>query len=135
MDSHEMRQRAGAARVARLATAGADGAPHIVPFAFALWGETLFSAVDHKPKSGARLKRLENIEHEPRVAVLVDEYDDDWERLWWVRLDGRARIVASQTERARATALLVAKYEQYAEHPLDGEMFAVDVERWSGWSA
>ena len=79
-------------------------------------GETLYTAVDEKPKRTRRLKRLENIEANPHVEVLIDHYEDDWSKLWWVRLRGTARIV----EDPRAVDLLVAKYPQYAERRPEG---------------
>ena len=120
-----------ASRVAHLATAGRDGRPHVVPICFALDGETLYTAVDEKPKRTRRLKRLENIEANPRVEVLIDHYEDDWSRLWWVRLRGTARIV----EDPRAVDLLVAKYPQYAERRPEGPVIAIDVEERSEWTS
>ena len=120
-----------AARVARLATVGRDGRPHVVPICFVLDGETLYTAVDEKPKRTRRLKRLENIEANPRVEVLIDHYEDDWSKLWWVRLRGTARIV----EDPRAVDLLVAKYPQYAERRPEGPVIAIDVEERSEWTS
>ena len=120
-----------AARVARLATVGRDGRPHIVPICFALDGETIYTAVDEKPKRTRRLKRLANIEANPRVEVLIDHYEDDWSKLWWVRLRGTARIV----EDPRAVDLLVAKYPQYAERRPEGPVIAIDVEERSEWTS
>ena len=120
-----------AERVARLATVDRNGRPHIVPICFVLDGETLYTAVDQKPKRTRRLKRLENIEANPHVEVLVDHYEDDWSKLWWVRLRGRARIV----EDPRAVDLLVAKYPQYAERRPEGPVIAVDVEERSEWTS
>jgi PPOX class probable F420-dependent enzyme len=120
------RERFASARVARLATAG----PHIVPICFALDGDTLWSAVDAKPKRTRELRRLENIARDPRVSVLVDEYDEDWSRLWWARADGVATVHDSGP-----VELLVARYEQYAGSPPAGPFIAIAVERWSGWSA
>lgn len=133
MESSLARERFGAARRAHLATSGASG-PHLVPICFALAGEVLYSAVDHKPKTGRPLRRLDNIRAEPRVSVLTDHYEDDWTRLWWVRADGRARILEGGDERAAALAVLTAKYPQYRAEPPDGPVLAVDVERWSSWS-
>ena len=121
--------------MARLATVDAEGRPHLVPICFVLDGDTLYSAVDSKPKRRAALKRLENVRANPRVAVLADHYENDWPRLWWVRLDGRARIVEDARERARALALLEAKYEQYRVEPPAGPVLAVEIERSSGWTA
>ena len=93
-----MRGRVAAARVARLATLGRDGAPHLVPFCFALSGDVLYSAVDHKRKRSSRLQRFDNVARDPRVGVLVDHYEEDWSKLWWVRLEGLARELESGAE-------------------------------------
>ena len=121
--------------MARLATVDADGRPHLVPICFVLDADTLYSAVDSKPKRTAALKRLENVRANPRVAVLLDHYEDDWSHLWWVRLDGRARVVEDARERARALALLGEKYEQYRAAPPGGPVLAVEIERLSGWAS
>ena len=101
------------------------------PVGFVLDGETLYTAVDEKPKRTRRLKRLENIEANPRVEVLVDHYEDDWSKLWWVRLRGRARIV----EDPEAMALLARKYPQYREQPPAGPVIAVEIEEWTEWTS
>jgi PPOX class probable F420-dependent enzyme len=122
------------ARVARLATAGDDGHPHIVPIVFALQGNRIYSAVDQKPKSTQSLKRLANIAANPRVAVLADHYEEDWAKLWWVRADGRARILdPDRDEEAQAAVGLLR--DRYPQQRVTGAVLAVDVERWSGWSA
>lgn len=123
------------ARVARLATTDPDGRPHLVPIVFALDGNTLYSAVDRKPKRSRRLRRIENARERPEVTVLVDHYDEDWERLWWIRLRGRARVLDEGPERDRALGLLGKKYAQYREAPPDGAVLAVDVDEVRGWSA
>jgi PPOX class probable F420-dependent enzyme len=123
---------AEAARVARLATVGADGFPHVVPICFALDGGTLYTAVDDKPKRTRRLRRLANIEANPGVEVVIDHWDEDWSRLWWVRLRGRARV-ADRDE--RALELLVAKYPQYRERPPAGPFVVVEVEERMEWRA
>jgi PPOX class probable F420-dependent enzyme len=119
------------ARVARLATADGDGAPHVVPICFVVDGDVLYTAVDDKPKRTRRLKRLANIEANPRVEVLIDHYEEDWARLWWVRLRGTARIV----EDHRAVELLAAKYPQYAEQPPAGPVIAVTIEERREWTS
>ena len=124
-----------AARVARLATTDPDGRPHLVPIVFALDGHTLYSAVDRKPKRSQRLRRIENARARPEVTVLVDRYDDDWSRLWWIRLRGRARVLDNGEERAHALALLAAKYEQYRDEAPDGPVLAIDVTEVREWSA
>lgn len=129
----DARARFAAARVARLATADAAARPHLVPVCFAVDGDTVYSAVDEvKPKATLRLRRLRNVAENPAVSLLVDHYDDDWSALWWVRADGRARVLEAAPD---AIALLAARYEQYRAEPPRGPVLAVDVERWSGWSA
>ena len=134
-DSILLRRRVAEARVARLATVDPDGRPHLVPITFALDGETVYSAVDAKPKRSRTLRRIENARRRPDVTVLVDHYDEAWTRLWWVRLRGRARVLDRGEEAARALALLTAKYEQYREAPPGLPVLAVDVEEWRGWAA
>ena len=124
-----------AAPVARLATVDPDGRPHVVPIAFALVGGTLYSAVDAKPKRSRVLRRIENARERPDVTVLVDHYEGDWTRLWWVRLRGRARVLDGGDEAAQALAALIAKYEQYRESPPGLPVLAVDVEDWRAWAA
>jgi PPOX class probable F420-dependent enzyme len=121
-----------AARVARLATVGADGSPHLVPIVFALAGEVIHTAVDAKPKRHRALRRLANIAHEPRVSVLADHYDEDWSLLWWVRADGVARVLE---ESPAGAAALAAKYPQYRITPPPGPFVEIRVERWSSWSS
>ena len=120
------------ARVAHLATVGADGRPHVVPICFALDGDTLYTAVDEKPKSTRALKRLANIEANPHVEIVADGWDEDWSRLWWVRLSGVARVVERDE---RGLELLVAKYPQYRERPPAGPFVLVTIQRRSEWRA
>jgi PPOX class probable F420-dependent enzyme len=132
----EARRRFVAARIARLATADAVGIPHVVPIVFAVDGDRMYSAVDAKPKRTWALRRLANIRVNPRVAVLVDHYADDWSTLWWARADGTARVVGpDSSDGEHAIALLTARYAQYATEPPTGPVVVIDVERWSGWSA
>jgi PPOX class probable F420-dependent enzyme len=130
-----MRALVAEARVARLATTEADGRPHLVPLCFALEGDVLYSAVDRKPKRSPRLRRLENVALHPEVTLLVDHYEEDWSRLWWVRLRGTARVLEEGPEHARALSLLAAKYEQYRAEPPPGPVIAVGLGEWRGWSA
>jgi PPOX class probable F420-dependent enzyme len=125
-----MRSRFAAARVARLATVTPSGAPHLVVIVFALAGDMIYSAVDAKPKRHTRLQRLANIEHEPRVSVLADHYDDDWSLLWWVRADGVARVVPGSEP---GLAALRLKYPQYVDTPPPGPFLEIEVRRWSSW--
>ena len=122
-------ERFASARVARLATAG----PHIVPIVFAVVGDVIYHAVDHKPKRTTALRRLENLRADPRCSVLVDGYDEDWEQLWWERADGDGSILAPG--HAEAIDALQAKYEQYRGRPPLGPVVAIRVSRWSDWSA
>jgi PPOX class probable F420-dependent enzyme len=150
----EVRRRVGEARVGRLATVRPDGAPHAVPVTFVVaWGglslvtagpdsdagggrDVVYTVVDAvKPKSTQWLARLRNVKAEPRASLLVDGYDDDWSRLWWVRADGRASERPDGTERDGALALLAAKYPQYAAATGFGALLAIEVERWAAWSA
>ena len=135
MDEKEARARFAAARVARLATVRPDGAPHLVPVVFVLEGDTVWLVVDEKPKRHRRLQRVVNIRAEPRVSLLADSYDEDWNRLWWVRADGRARIVDEGHELERAVSLLLDRYPQERRRPPKGPALAVEVERWRGWPA
>lgn len=135
MTGQDARRRVETARVARLATHDVSGRLHLVPICFALDGDTLYSAVDAKPKRSPVLRRLENVRADPDVGVLVDEYSEDWSALWWVRLRGRGRVLDGGQERERAVEVLRLKYPQYAEHGLDGPVLAVEIDEWRGWSA
>ena len=125
-----------ARRVAHLATADGCGVPHVVPVCFAIDGDTLYITIDEKPKRGAAtsLKRLRNIAENPAIAVVVDRYDEDWSRLGWVMLRGRAEILMEGAEHAGAQALLRARYPQLvvmriARHPV----IALRIERATSW--
>jgi PPOX class probable F420-dependent enzyme len=123
------------ASVGRLATVRPDGRPHLVPITFALVDQTLVHMVDHKPKTTERLQRLDNVAAYPHASVLVDHYDDDWEMLWWVRVDGPARVVGSGHEWEAARSALVAKHNQYREMAPDGPAIVITMESVSGWEA
>jgi PPOX class probable F420-dependent enzyme len=123
-------------RIAHLATADHRAVPHVVPVCFAMSGRTLYVTIDDKPKRrrGAPLKRLRNIAENPAVAVVVDRYDEDWARLGWVMLRGRAEILDGGTEHDDAQALLRSRYSQLqameiAQHPV----IAIRVERSLSW--
>jgi PPOX class probable F420-dependent enzyme len=131
----EQRRRVEEAPVARLATVERDGRPHLVPICFALDGNFLYSAVDEKPKRSKRLRRLANIRANPDVCVLVDHYEEDWSRLWWVRLRGRAEVQERGPERERALELLGAKYSQYRAEPPSGAAIVVRVDEIRTWEA
>lgn len=130
-----MRRRVETAFVARLATIGEDNRPHIVPISFRMDGDTLYFAVDLKPKRTTNLKRLRNLRANPAVSVLIDHYESDWDRLWWVRLDGNARVVTEGGEAARALDLLAQRYVQYRQARPTGPVVAITILRMSGWSA
>jgi len=121
--------------VARLATTGPAGRPHLVPVTFALDGDSIYTVVDAKPKTTTNLRRLRNIAADPRVAVLADHYEDDWDALWWARADGLASILREPAGRARPLELLAARYRQYQASPPAGPVIAIAVGRWIGWAA
>jgi PPOX class probable F420-dependent enzyme len=133
MDQRQARARFETSRVARLASIRPDGAPHVVPVVFALEGDTVWLVVDEKPKRGRALQRLANVRANPRVSLLVDRYDEDWRRLWWVRVDGRARVVEDDEGLKHAVALIVERYPQERERPPLGPAIAVEIERWRWW--
>ncbi|HZG94808.1 MAG TPA: TIGR03668 family PPOX class F420-dependent oxidoreductase [Mycobacteriales bacterium] len=134
MTSQE-RQYVERARVARLATVRPDGTPHVVAVTFAVHGGTVVTAVDDKPKRSEELQRLRNLEERPAAALLVDHYDDDWSKLWWVRLDGVAEVVRHEPRRTTELAPLVAKYPQYRESPPRGPVIVMTVRSATSWSA
>lgn len=128
------------ARVAHLATTDARRRPHVVPICFAFDGERFYTAVDDKPKDAAprRLKRVRNVQENPSVALLVDLYHEDWDRLGYVLVHGKAALVEEPEERRRAAELLKAKYAQYAEVDLnrpDRVLLRVEPRRVHGWWA
>jgi PPOX class probable F420-dependent enzyme len=120
--------------VARLATVGAAGQPHLVPVTFAVDGDRVYTAVDAKPKTTARLRRLRNIAENPRVALLADHYAEDWARLWWVRADGLASLLDRPADMAVPLQLLAARYPQYRATPPPGPVISIQVTRWTGWT-
>jgi PPOX class probable F420-dependent enzyme len=134
LDAVQARERFAGARVARLATVGANAWPHIVPIVFALDEDVLYTAVDGKPKASTALRRLDNIAANPEVAVLVDHYADDWTQLWWARADGIARVVRGEAAQP-GIRVLTERYEQYREQPPVGPWIEIRVDRWSGWQA
>lgn len=112
-----------------------DGRPHVVPVVFAVDQDTIYTAVDAKPKTTQRLRRLSNIESNPQVSLLVDAYADDWTQLWWVRADGVATVHSDGAEVHTGYRLLRAKYPQYQSVSLNGPVIEVAVRRWSSWQA
>lgn len=118
--------------MARLAAVSPEGRPHVVPICFAVDGDLLYTAVDEKPKRTRALQRLRDIEANPNVEVLIDGYEEDWSRLWWVRLRGRARVVEHDD---RGLGLLCEKYPQYRERPPRGPFIVVEIDERTAWRA
>ncbi len=130
-----MRSRVAEARVAHLATVDGENRPHLVPLTIALDGETLYSAVeDVKAKSTRDLRRLANIRIHPDVTVLVDHYEENWSALWWIRVDGVAKVLeAGVAQHEAGIRLLASKYVQYAGVSLDGPLIAMQITQWRAW--
>jgi PPOX class probable F420-dependent enzyme len=128
-------------RVGHLATAGADGAPHVIPVCYALDASALYFVADDKPKRrpARRLQRLVNLSQNPRAALVVDDYDDDWTRLAWLLVRGPASVVGGPAMHARALALLRARYPQYVAMALDdperNPIVRIEPERVTMWWA
>jgi PPOX class probable F420-dependent enzyme len=137
--SAAVRRKLRQARVARFATLDARGRPHIVPICFAYDGNILYTAIDQKPKrvSPERLVRVQNLLAMPRVALLIDEYNEDWTQLWYVLIRGKAKLIprSAHKERARALGILRAKYLQYARGmlPEDAPIVRISLERATSW--
>ena len=128
--------RFSSAHRAMLSTINPDGTPHLVPIVFARVGDELVSAIDWKPKSTRKLQRLENIRADPVVSLIVDNYDDDWTKLWWVRADGSARVIDADTDEGEAAIdALVAKYQQYSAERPSGPVIIVGKLTWRSWRA
>lgn len=130
------RARVSAARVGRLVTVSPAGLPRAVPCCFVLLGDRAYTAVDGKPKRSAGtgvLGRVRDVATHPEVALLVDHYDEDWSALWWVRLDGTARVLGPGPEADTAVAALRAKYAQYAVVPIPGPVIALDLTGGRSW--
>lgn len=156
LEPGQCRERFSAADHAVLAVNDAGGSPLVVPITFAVvqdqdGAQFVVFAVDHKPKSGAPLRRMLLLAADPRAAVLVEHYGADWQQLWWVRVDGRAEIhppdqppdrpsggagavATDASPRQVALAALAAKYPQYVERPPEGDLVAIQVDHWSGWA-
>jgi PPOX class probable F420-dependent enzyme len=134
LSEEEARARLGAARVARLATAGSDRQPHVVPVTFAVDGDLICTAVDNKPKTTVNLRRLRNVRENPRVALLADHYAEDWDALWWVRVDGRASVLENDGRVRHLLDMLAERYEQYRQMPPNGPVIVIEAERWTGWA-
>ncbi|WP_084727592.1 TIGR03668 family PPOX class F420-dependent oxidoreductase [Rhodococcoides yunnanense] len=124
------------ARRALLSTVNPDGTPHLVPVVFAVVDDTIVTAIDWKPKSTQKLQRLENIRADPAVSLIVDNYDEDWTALWWIRASGSARVVDADTDEGTAAIdALVGKYDQYVPARPQGPAIVVGNLRWRSWRA
>jgi PPOX class probable F420-dependent enzyme len=135
LDPAEARRRFAASPVLRLATASADGQPHVVPCTFVIDDSGRIAiGIDNKPKSSVNLRRLANIAQNPRVSLIVDQYCDDWTGLWWARADGSSVVERSGEQHAVHWAQLTSKYPQYHGQVLDSAVIVVSVESWSGWA-
>ncbi len=134
VDEEQLRDRFASSPVARLATVRPDGGPHLVPIVFELVANTVYTVVDAKPKRTQHLQRLANVRREPRCAVLVDHYEDDWSRLWWVRADGLGTVLEDPPADHPGLAALARRHPQYRAVAPAGPLLAVTVQRWSGWS-
>ncbi|MBV8121626.1 MAG: TIGR03668 family PPOX class F420-dependent oxidoreductase [Alphaproteobacteria bacterium] len=122
-------------RIAHLATADAGGTPHVVPVCFVIAGNSAYITIDEKPKGNPRaLKRLRNIAENQRTALVADRYDEDWRRLGWVMLRGRAEILDSGSEHDMAQELLRARYPQYREMRLaELPVIAIRIDHVGSW--
>jgi PPOX class probable F420-dependent enzyme len=136
LEAARQRNLLAAAPVGRLATLRADGTPRLVPITFALVDGLVCSAVDEvKPKRSSRLARLDDVRRDPRVGLVVDHYEPDWNRLWWVRVDGTAAVHEHGELRERALDALVLKYPAYAKARPDGVVLVITPTSWTGWTA
>jgi PPOX class probable F420-dependent enzyme len=133
MNRSEALRRVAGARVARFATTYPDGRPHQVPVTFTLLGPALVHMIDHKQKTTTRLQRLVNLESNSRASLLVDHYEDSWNALWWVRVDGLTSVLGSGPEWEMARAALADKYPQYAGRPPEGPALFLEIGRVSSW--
>ena len=111
----------------------ADGRPHLVPCCFALSGDTIYSAIDHKPKSTCRLQRLENLRTNPNASLLVDHYADDWSTLWWVRADGTGRILDDGVESGGGDRVARGEVQPVPGRPARGPGDRDRRHTWRGW--
>lgn len=128
-------ERVSLAPVGRFATIFPSGAPHIVPVTFALVGDDIVHMIDHKPKTTQHLQRVVNIEASPTATLLVDEYDDDWDQLWWVRIDGVAHVATSGSAWRDARSALIEKYAQYRERPPTGQAIYLEIRKLTSWQS
>jgi len=134
MDESVMRRKVAEARVARVGTLDESGSVHLVPLVYVVDGDIWYSPSDAGPRP---VKRLRNVLADPRASILIDDYDEVWSRVWWVRLRGRGRMIESGAEGEHARRLLAAKYPQFGDASaasLAGPVMAVDIQAWTGWA-
>ncbi|MBS2966160.1 TIGR03668 family PPOX class F420-dependent oxidoreductase [Actinocrinis puniceicyclus] len=134
LSDDQARARFAASQVAVLGTSDETGAAHLVPVTFLVSGDAVYIAIDDKPKRSRGLKRLRNIAADPRVCLLAQHYDEDWNRLWWARADGTARVVEAGSVPFGVLGALAERYPWYRSNPPDGPVIEVAVRRWSGWA-
>lgn len=135
MDRTEAERRLERARTGHLATDNRQGIPHVVVVTFATLDGHIVTAIDNKPKTTTRLKRLTNIESNPNASFLVDHYSEDWNKLWWVRVDGSASIHRDGELFDNAITALVFRYPQYQVTPPYGPVIAVKMAKVTGWQS
>lgn len=135
MNRDDALERVSLAPVGRFASTFPSGAPHIVPVTFAVVGNAIVHMIDQKPKTTQNLQRIDNIAGSPAVTLLVDEYDDDWDQLWWVRVDGLAHVATSGSEWRDARSALVNKYAQYREWPPTGQAIYLAIQKITSWES
>lgn len=135
MERAEGLRRLSTVRTGHLATVGPENKPHIVVVTFAIFDDHIVTAIDRKPKHTQRLQRIRNIETNPAVSFLADHYDEDWKRLWWVRVDGTAAIWTDGESWNKAVSALAERYTQYRERPPEGPVIAISIDRVSGWES
>ena len=126
------------ARVAHLATADAHGQPHVIPICFVFDGKYFYSPIDEKPKRTApeKLKRVKNIRENAQVALVVDHYDEDWQKLSYVLVSGKARVLLSGASHRKAVTLLRRKYSQYQKMRIDRlPIILIRPTRMTSWGA
>jgi PPOX class probable F420-dependent enzyme len=129
-----MRERLATARSGTLGTLDADGRANLVPVCFALDGDRVLLAVDSKPKRTRELARVANMRRAGWATLLVDHYEEDWERVWWVRVRGPARVLADGPEADASLEVLTGKYEQWAADPPAGPVLVLEAADWTGWA-
>jgi PPOX class probable F420-dependent enzyme len=127
--------RLGVAPVGRLATTSGGGAIHLVPVCFALVADRVVGAVDHKPKRTQQLRRLQDIRETGRAVLLIDHYDDDWSKLWWIRVTGAATVHEGDEVDRAARAALADKYRQYRQVPPTGPVWSLTLDEVTWWAA